>query len=149
MNPTQHLQTIIIGGGVAGLACAVDLVHAPQKVLVIEAQRELGGRFAAEKQLIDEFIHFIEGHGGEIVTDTRVHALELKTDKNICWVKTEWGTIKAHNTIVTLSPSEQTKLKLPTNVPGLFRLQEDFDNLQAATLAGQTLADTVLANNSK
>lgn len=147
MNPTQRLQTIIIGGGVAGLACAVDLVYAPQKVLVIEAQRELGGRFATEKKLIDEFIRFIESHGGEIVTDTRVHALELKRDKNVCWVKTEWGTIKAHNTVVTLSPAEQAKLQLPTNIPGLFQLQEDFDNLQAATLAGQMLADTVLETN--
>lgn len=147
MNPTQRLQTIIIGGSVAGLACAVDLVYASQKILLLEAKLGLGGRFASQDKLIAGFIRVIESHGGEIVTQTRVHELQLKADTDGYWVKTEWGTIKARNTVVALTPTDQQRLALPNDMPGLFRLTEDVANLQIATLAGQTLADAVLANN--
>jgi 15-cis-phytoene desaturase len=37
-------DTIIVGAGLAGLACALDLTEAGQKVLVLETQKNLGGR---------------------------------------------------------------------------------------------------------
>lgn len=147
MNPTQRLQTIIIGGGVAGLACAVDLVYASQKILLLEAERGLGGRFAGQDKLIVGFIRVIESHGGEIVTQTRAHQLQLKADTIGCWVKTEWGTIRAENTVVALTPIDQQTLSLPKDVAGLFLLKDDVANLQVAILAGQSLADQVLAHN--
>lgn len=45
------LDVIVIGAGLAGLACARDLVAAGKKVVILEARRRLGGRVWTSQQL--------------------------------------------------------------------------------------------------
>ncbi len=48
---SQHdAPTVIIGGGIAGLAAAVELSHRGQRVLVLEARQRLGGRAASFRE---------------------------------------------------------------------------------------------------
>lgn len=55
-------QTVIIGGGLAGLAAAYDLVQAGHQVTVLEAAPDFGGLASSltiEGQPIERFYHFI------------------------------------------------------------------------------------------
>ena len=43
-NPHSSPPIVIIGAGVAGLACAADLVQAGHSVKILEARDRIGGR---------------------------------------------------------------------------------------------------------
>lgn len=47
-------DVVIVGGGVAGLSCAVELVRQGRQVLVLEAEGHVGGRIATEE--VDGFL---------------------------------------------------------------------------------------------
>lgn len=73
-------MTLIIGGGVAGLAAAAELSRSGRRVTLLEARDRLGGRIhtipggAASVELGAEFIH-----GGNKALWDAVHAAELET----------------------------------------------------------------------
>ena len=48
-------QIIIIGSGIAGLACAADLVRAGQPVRILEARNRIGGRTYTDTTSLDGF----------------------------------------------------------------------------------------------
>lgn len=43
----QTVDTIVVGGGLAGLSCAINLIDQGQSVLLLEAEKILGGRTAS------------------------------------------------------------------------------------------------------
>ena len=62
-------RAIVIGAGVAGLACARDMVHAGMEVVVLEAQARIGGRLKTSRQWGDlpvelgaSWIHGVTGN---------------------------------------------------------------------------------------
>jgi monoamine oxidase len=62
MNP-DRFDTIVLGGGIAGLSCARMLAQAGQRVVLLEAQQRLGGRILTVNaggvpiELGAEFVH--------------------------------------------------------------------------------------------
>jgi phytoene dehydrogenase-like protein len=48
-NQPPSYDTVIIGAGVAGLTCAIELTEAGQKVLLIEGEDRVGGRVATDE----------------------------------------------------------------------------------------------------
>ena len=51
--PSSHWDTLVIGAGLSGLSCAVRLHEAGQRVIVLEASDEIGGRVRTDH--IDSF----------------------------------------------------------------------------------------------
>lgn len=45
----HHVDFIIVGGGISGLACARELKNKGYNILVIEAENKIGGRIRTEK----------------------------------------------------------------------------------------------------
>jgi squalene-associated FAD-dependent desaturase len=65
-KPTTHLDAIVIGGGVAGLAAASALAERGSRVLVVEARPCLGGRAGsytdpATREQVDNGQHILMG----------------------------------------------------------------------------------------
>jgi 15-cis-phytoene desaturase len=57
-----HSDVIVIGGGVAGLSCAVALADRGRKVLVLEAEAELGGRARSWRDRVTQDVVDIGPH---------------------------------------------------------------------------------------
>src|SRR6188474_1362981 len=62
----EHFDVVVVGAGVAGLAAATALAEAGQRVLVLEARGELGGRATAFRdretgELVDNGQHVMFG----------------------------------------------------------------------------------------
>jgi uncharacterized protein with NAD-binding domain and iron-sulfur cluster len=56
-----HAPIAIVGGGLAGLATAVALTEAGQRVALFEARRQLGGRAASFRDPVtDELIDYCQ-----------------------------------------------------------------------------------------
>ena len=49
-QPSQTADAVIIGAGLAGLACAQQLIAAGRKVVVLEARQRIGGRIWSEQR---------------------------------------------------------------------------------------------------
>ncbi|MGQ9534458.1 MAG: FAD-dependent oxidoreductase [bacterium] len=75
-------NVLIIGGGVSGIQCAIDLVNRGFKVYLIEKEKELGGRVRrlssiypsgkGGRELIEEQIKKLEGLNVEVYTETDI-----------------------------------------------------------------------------
>ncbi|WP_084724590.1 NAD(P)/FAD-dependent oxidoreductase [Streptacidiphilus melanogenes] len=50
MSRTVRVDTVVVGAGMAGLACAADLCDAGLEVLLLEASRDVGGRMASDRR---------------------------------------------------------------------------------------------------
>ena len=59
----NHYDTIIIGGGVAGLTAALHLAERGLKPLILEAGERVGGRFSGKDDIIVNDRHFPNEHG--------------------------------------------------------------------------------------
>ena len=59
----NHYDTIIIGGGVAGLTAALHLAERGLKPLILEADERVGGRFSGKDDIIVNDRHFPNEHG--------------------------------------------------------------------------------------
>ena len=76
-------SALIIGGGVSGLAAALDLARHGWKVTVLEARHKLGGRIhtVIEKSPIElgaEFVHGKENDTWEYLRRARLETLEVR-----------------------------------------------------------------------
>ena len=75
----QHFETVVVGGGIAGMSCALKLKEAGRDVAIVTD--ELGGRVCYDPQLKSNFgaVFFMENyeHSKKIVQDNGVMAVEL------------------------------------------------------------------------
>ena len=89
-------DTIIIGGGYAGLSCGVILAKAGQKVCVLEKGRVLGGAFQCFQRSglrLDTGFHYVGGVSeGEIMHPM----LELLGLSDLPWVQLDEEFIEVH-----------------------------------------------------
>lgn len=70
---SERRDVVVVGAGLAGLACARDLAHAGTDVLVVEARERPGGR-------VDQFVASdgrVVQTGGEVVAEFHTSYLEL------------------------------------------------------------------------
>ena len=105
---TSSYDTIILGGGVAGLAAAIHLVDAGQKPLLLEADKTPGGRArshdnSAFGETLDNGPHLLMGayqHTLELLTQLNTRHL-LISEKNIrfnLWDQThQWHSLTCPN----------------------------------------------------
>lgn len=61
--PPDKLDTIVIGGGIAGLSAALHLVERGVKPLIVEADQRMGGRLAARDEIEIDGWRFELEHG--------------------------------------------------------------------------------------
>lgn len=59
----NHYDTIIIGGGVAGLTAALHLAERGLKPLILEADERVGGRLSGKDEIVINDWHFPNEHG--------------------------------------------------------------------------------------
>ncbi|WP_042366135.1 NAD(P)/FAD-dependent oxidoreductase [Streptacidiphilus neutrinimicus] len=50
MSRTVRVDAVVVGAGMAGLACAADLCAAGLEVMLLEASRQVGGRMASDRR---------------------------------------------------------------------------------------------------
>ena len=79
-------DVIVIGGGLAGLRAAADLVAGGADVVVLEARDRVGGRVwshhFADGQVAERGAEFIDGSHTEVIALTRRLGLQLSTRDN-------------------------------------------------------------------
>jgi monoamine oxidase len=83
-KPTRHVDVVVVGAGLAGLTAARKLVAAGKKVVVIEADKRVGGR------VLNIDIgggHITEG-GAEFIGETQDHIAQLAKDLGLKTFKT-------------------------------------------------------------
>jgi 3-phenylpropionate/trans-cinnamate dioxygenase ferredoxin reductase component len=88
----QQLPVIVIGGGFIGLEVAATARKKGLPVTVLEAAPRLLGRVLAPV-LSDWYAQLHRSHGVELVFDTRISALETKTDGSISGVRLADGSV--------------------------------------------------------
>ncbi|MEO7993646.1 MAG: FAD-dependent oxidoreductase [bacterium] len=103
----ERAQTVVIGGGLAGLTASMSLARSGQEVVLIERAAELGGRATTQKEgefLFNQGPHalYVKGVGEAILRDLGVTL--------------EGGSPKAAG----LAMSRGRLFPLPTDVPSLF-----------------------------
>lgn len=86
-NTHQSLPVVVIGAGMAGLACAGALQAASRDVVVLEARQRIGGRIHSLMQGVDVFdlgaswIHGIEGNPiWQIVRSNHIRTVAFNYD---------------------------------------------------------------------
>jgi monoamine oxidase len=83
-KPTRYVDVVVVGAGLAGLTAARQLVAAGKKVVVIEADKRVGGR------VLNIDIgggHITEG-GAEFIGETQDHIAQLAKDLGLKTFKT-------------------------------------------------------------
>jgi monoamine oxidase len=83
-KPTRYVDVVVVGAGLAGLTAARQLVAAGRKVVVIEADKRVGGR------VVNIDIgggHITEG-GAEFIGETQDHIAQLAKDVGLKTFKT-------------------------------------------------------------
>ena len=93
-------QVIIIGGGIAGMQCASELLRQGVAVTIIEKETDLGGKSRNWHKLIPTFTP-----ADEVLAGVRHR---LKTSPNLT-VKTGCEATRVTSTSVTLSSGEELK----------------------------------------
>jgi monoamine oxidase len=83
-KPTRYVDVVIVGAGLAGLSAARRLVAAGRKVVVLEADKRVGGRVL---NLDIGGGHITEG-GAEFIGETQDHIAQLAKDLGLKTFKT-------------------------------------------------------------
>ena len=81
-NPKQNYDVIIVGGGHNGLVCAAYLAKSGKKVLVLEANNQIGGAAATEKlcegKNVSSCAHYLNQLNAQIIKDLNLYKHGLK-----------------------------------------------------------------------
>jgi zeta-carotene desaturase len=110
-------SAIVVGGGLAGIACAIRLAEAGMKVTLLEARRRLGGRAtsftdASSGETLDNCQHVALGCCTEFLAFCgRLDVLDLME-----WSDTQWW-VEAGGRTSTLRPG---RLPAPAHYAGSF-----------------------------
>ncbi|HEY8554721.1 MAG TPA: FAD-dependent oxidoreductase [Burkholderiales bacterium] len=139
-------DAVVIGGGIAGLACAVALTDAGLRVVVLERERIAGGRArswrdAASGDVVDIGPHVLLSH-----YDNMLHLLErLGTRRQVVWHTHELITLFDRRPIVMRLHRLPAPLPL---VPGLLAtptvsLRDKLSNARVTWLAMRMRTDDV------
>jgi monoamine oxidase len=83
-KPTRYVDVVVVGAGLAGLTAARKLVAAGRKVVVIEADKRVGGRLLN----IDIGGGKITEGGAEFIGETQDHIAQLAKDVGLKTFKT-------------------------------------------------------------
>src|SRR3954466_7447237 len=83
-KPTRYVDVVVVGAGLAGLTAARQLVAAGKKVVVIEADKRVGGRVLN----LDIGGGKITEGGAEFIGETQDHIAQLATDLGLKTFKT-------------------------------------------------------------
>src|SRR3954470_20717487 len=76
MTPRRDSDVIVVGGGLAGLSCAVALSDARRRVLVLESSSALGGR---ARSWVDRATGDVVDLGPHVVHNEYANFLDLLT----------------------------------------------------------------------
>ncbi len=90
------MRVLVIGAGIAGLACARDLHDAGVEVTVLEARDRIGGRTYTNRDFCNIPVEFGGEfvHGDKVATWELIRKLELET---IHWCKTDDSFVRMEN----------------------------------------------------
>lgn len=147
----KTMDVLIIGGGLAGLACASKLVDGSKVVILLEAQKDLGGRYTSDEPLatqkifdylelhgsvivkrsigpVDFLALYIEHYGGEIILETPANKLEYDFYDESWLVTTPWGELSARKIVVAL-PMQRARNILSPVLGREEWFNKSFDNL--------------------
>jgi monoamine oxidase len=105
-KPTRYVDVVIVGAGLAGLMAARKLVAAGRKVVVIEADKRVGGRVLG----LDIGGGKITEGGAEFIGETQDHIAQLAKDLGL-------KTFKTYNTGNNLYYRNGNKLPYSTSTP--------------------------------
>src|SRR3954466_2365144 len=83
-KPTRYVDVVVVGAGLAGLTAARHLVAAGRKVVLIEADKRVGGRVLN----IDIGNGKITEDGAEFIGETQDHIAQLAKDLGLKTFKT-------------------------------------------------------------
>src|SRR3954454_9246717 len=83
-KPTRYVDVVVVGAGLAGLSAARQLVAKGKKVVVLEADKRVGGRVL---NILIGGGHITEG-GAEFIGETQNHIAQLAKDVGLETFKT-------------------------------------------------------------
>lgn len=141
-TPLGAERTTIVGGGFAGLSCALDLARQGQAVTVLEAENTIGGlagAFETKGERLDRFYHHWFTNDQEVMTLIE----ELGLSKEVVTNPTNTGVFYANKIFKLSTPLDLLKftaLPLPDRIRlGLLTLRarrvEDWMALEDETAA--------------
>ena len=144
-----HVDVAIIGGGIAGLACALALEHSGLSVAVFERDRQLGGRAAS---MLDRTTGDTIDIGPHIVLSEYRNMLNMLSsfgrDADICWQDDLFITLLDHGRKL---PMRLRSLPAPLHLlPSLWAVdavstQDKLSNASVTWLAMRARAEDVEA----
>ena len=81
-NSKQNYDVIIVGGGHNGLVCATYLAKAGKKVLILEANNQIGGAAVSEelceRKNISSCAHYLNQLNAKVIKDLNLYKHGLK-----------------------------------------------------------------------
>lgn len=130
----KRLDTIIVGGGLAGLVCGTTLAQAGKNIIILEASDKLGGHLTADEEPqartyikqfklpeqsnlaaspIEELVNYIEASRGEIIYDAPVDRLSYSRQLGRWFVQTPWGEISTTSLVIAVPIENAYRLLKP------------------------------------
>jgi thioredoxin reductase len=133
----KRLDIVVVGAGIAGLACAAYLANHHRVAVVVEKLPKVGGRLpdgdGITPQYVNDFLElnpsklniskysnpitflrdFIEANHGEIILETTVKSLSYNKNIDIWDVRTSYGNISTRKAVLAIPMTETYTLLRP------------------------------------